>query len=110
VRGEDSFVRAQLAARPLVWQAYLQADEAHLAKQAAFIDRYVDGLDAATAAAVRAIHMAWNRQAPHIGECWNSFLDARNAVASHARAWADRLEHGGNLAIRLAEFCRNRLK
>ena len=51
VRGEDSFVRAQLAARPLVWQAYLQAKEAHLVKQSAFIDRYVDGLDAATAAA-----------------------------------------------------------
>ena len=56
VRGEDSFVRAQLAARPLVWQAYVQKDDAHMAKLAAFLDRYAGGLDAATAAAVRAIH------------------------------------------------------
>jgi len=35
VRGEDSFVRAQFAARPLVWQAYPQDEGAHLNKSAA---------------------------------------------------------------------------
>src|SRR6202000_2634845 len=32
VRGEDSFVRAQLAARPFVWHIYPQGDDAHLPK------------------------------------------------------------------------------
>ena len=110
MRGEDSFVRAQLAARPLVWQAYLQSADAHLVKQAAFMDRYVDGLDAATAVALRAIHLAWNRQSAEVGPCWSRFIDARNAAEVHARAWAGKLEHGGNLAIKLAEFCQDRLK
>ena len=48
VRGEDSFVRAQWAARPFVWHVYPQADDAHFVKLAAFLDRYTEGLDAAT--------------------------------------------------------------
>jgi uncharacterized repeat protein (TIGR03837 family) len=37
VRGEDSLTRALWAARPLVWQAYPQADAAHCAKVEAFL-------------------------------------------------------------------------
>ncbi len=110
VRGEDSFVRAQLAARPLIWQAYVQSADAHLTKQAAFLERYVEGLDGATAAALRDIHVAWNRQSSAIAECWRSFISARAAADQHALAWAARLERGGNLSIRLAEFCQDRLK
>jgi uncharacterized repeat protein (TIGR03837 family) len=110
VRGEDSFVRAQLAARPLVWQAYVQDDDVHIAKQAAFLDRYLAGLDAAPASAVRSLHDCWNRQSAAIEQCWPAFMAARGAVAAHARAWAEETAQGGNLAIRLAEFCRNRLE
>jgi uncharacterized repeat protein (TIGR03837 family) len=110
VRGEDSFVRAQLAARPLVWQAYVQSEDSHIAKQAAFLDRYVEGVDGATAAALRAVHEAWNRQSPGIAQCWGAFLDARAAAAAHARDWAARLVRGGSLAIKLAEFCQDRLE
>ncbi len=38
VRGEDSLVRALWAGQPLVWQIYLQHDDAHHAKLAAFLD------------------------------------------------------------------------
>ena len=110
VRGEDSFVRAQWAARPLVWQAYVQKEDAHIAKQAAFVDRYVDRLDEPTATAMRSIHAAWNRQSPDIAPCWRAFMARRQAAAVHAQAWAGRLAGGGNLAIKLAEFCRNRLE
>ena len=46
VRGEDSFVRAQWAARPFVWHIYPQAERAHWAKLEAFLDRERDGADA----------------------------------------------------------------
>ena len=36
VRGEDSFVRAQLAGTPLLWHIYPQAEQAHLPKLHAF--------------------------------------------------------------------------
>jgi len=39
VRGEDSFVRAQWAGKPFVWQIYPQRDHAHHAKLAAFMAR-----------------------------------------------------------------------
>jgi uncharacterized repeat protein (TIGR03837 family) len=110
VRGEDSFVRAQLAARPLVWQAYVQDAEAHLAKQSAFLDLYLDGLDAGAAASLRALHEAWNRQSPDAGRYWEEFTGSRLAAAAHAGVWAARLAAGGNLAIKLAEFCQDRLE
>src|SRR5207245_20314 len=37
VRGEDSFVRAQWAARPLVWHAYPQTENAQRLKLEAFL-------------------------------------------------------------------------
>ncbi len=40
VRGEDSFVRAQLAGKPFVWQIYPQHDGAHAVKLRAFVDLF----------------------------------------------------------------------
>ena len=42
VRGEDSFVRAQLAGKPFLWHIYPQEDLAHEAKLAAFLDLYLE--------------------------------------------------------------------
>ena len=110
VRGEDSFVRAQLAARPLVWQAYVQEEGAHLAKQDAFLNLYADGVDAGASASIRALHGAWNHQSPSMEQCWEAFTGVRSTAAAHARRWAGRLAAGGNLAIGLAEFCQDRLE
>jgi hypothetical protein len=55
VRGEDSCVRAQWAARPLVWQAYPQADAAHWDKTNALLAHYIEGLDATMRRARSAI-------------------------------------------------------
>src|SRR5690606_16865286 len=38
VRGEDSFVRAQWAGRPLLWHIYPQTENAHLDKLQAWLD------------------------------------------------------------------------
>jgi len=54
VRGEDSFVRAQWAGRPFVWQIYPQHDNAHLAKLDAFLGRFGSEPD------LRGFWHAWN--------------------------------------------------
>jgi len=54
VRGEDSLVRALWAGHPFVWQAYPQADGAHHAKLAAFLDWLQAPAD------WRAVQEAWN--------------------------------------------------
>ena len=41
VRGEDSFVRAQWAEQPFVWQIYPQTEGTHLIKLDAFLTRYL---------------------------------------------------------------------
>jgi uncharacterized repeat protein (TIGR03837 family) len=64
VRGEDSFVRAQWAGSPFVWQIYPQHDAAHAAKLQAFLDRMLAGADPALGVAVRRLWNCWNGLQP----------------------------------------------
>jgi uncharacterized repeat protein (TIGR03837 family) len=111
VRGEDSFVRAQWAARPFVWHIYPQAEGVHRAKLAAFLDRYVAGLDAAAAAAVRRFWRAWNGDddAGPIAAAWLEFAAVRPQLLAHGATWAGSLAGLPELADGLAEAARNRL-
>jgi len=103
VRGEDSFVRAQWAARPFAWHIYPQVGDAHVAQLDAFLDRFCDGLEPASAATLCRFHHAWNgiagRQA--LGEAWREFAARQAAVAAHARAWCRVLATHADLATGL---------
>lgn len=105
VRGEDSFVRAQWAARPVVWQIYAQDEDAHLAKLDAFLRRYLGGLDSDSAAALAGLCRAWNGDAAMEG-AWAAFAAAQPALAAHARDWARTLRANGDLASNLVQFVR----
>ena len=110
VRGEDSFLRAQLAARPLVWQAYPQEESSHLRKTSAFLERYASALDSAAGPVFCAFTQAWNRESTDVGRHWAALRSHRKALSTHARCWAGKLAASGSLAIKLAEFCEDRLK
>jgi hypothetical protein len=113
VRGEDSFVRAQFAARPMLWQAYVQDEDAHLAKLEAFLDLYCVDLDAATATLIRKLWRVWNGapdQAEDIIALWPQWLAALPALQAHARAWDQHLAGQPDLATNLLTFCRKWLK
>ncbi|CAB3787107.1 elongation factor P maturation arginine rhamnosyltransferase EarP [Pararobbsia alpina] len=70
VRGEDSFVRAQLAGRPFVWHIYPQHDDAHLPKLEAALARYGRNVDAPAARALQRLWHMWNGvSAPADGPC-----------------------------------------
>lgn len=104
VRGEDSFVRAQWAARPLLWHIYRQQDDAHLVKLDAFLDRLCADLDPAPAQALRAAHAAWNRDLPLSPGGWQALFLALPALQKHAEAWATRLARQPDLASQLVSF------
>lgn len=106
VRGEDSFVRAQWAGRPMVWQIYVQAENAHLIKLDTFLDRYCAGLPPQTADAVRRLHHGWNTNAPL---CWDDFIHHRAALEAHATAWSYSLARQADLVSNLVIFCKNRV-
>jgi uncharacterized repeat protein (TIGR03837 family) len=60
VRGEDSFVRAQWAGRPFVWQIYPQCDAVHGIKLTAFLTRFGVGSEPTLASSVSSLHHTWN--------------------------------------------------
>jgi uncharacterized repeat protein (TIGR03837 family) len=112
VRGEDSCVRAQWAARPLVWQAYPQADEVHWNKLNALLAHYTEGLDHAAARAVGGMWRHWNGMpgADEVAACWAAWRAQQAAIERHAQAWCERLAGAGSLAGKLVEFAENKLK
>lgn len=108
VRGEDSFVRAQWAARPLVWQPYRQEDGAHQRKLQAFLGRYGAGL--APAAALGEFWRCWNGDPAGIGAAWPAFRAAGRDLALHAGRWARNLAASADMAAQLVEFVRGKVK
>ena len=98
VRGEDSFVRAQWAARPFVWQIYPQADEVHLEKLDAFLDALLAAAPLRFSAALRRLHHAWNANA-----AWPSPGDWPDASRWHRLAdeWRAGLVGNDDLTGRL---------
>jgi len=121
VRGEDSFVRAQWAARPFAWQIYPTDDGAHWLKMAAFLARYTAGLGRGDAAAVTALWEAWNRDdaaasdgsarpAVAVAEAWPDFIARRERILGHAKEWAAGQAKRADLVASLVDFVDNVLK
>ncbi|EXI82118.1 MAG: hypothetical protein AW10_00803 [Candidatus Accumulibacter appositus] len=108
VRGEDSFLRAQWAARPMVWHIYPQQEAAHLVKLDAFLDLYCADLPAASATAVRKFWHAWNLgrvDATH----WQNFAASLPTLREHAQYWQEALAEEDDLSTRLLSFAGSRL-
>ena len=110
VRGEDSFVRAQWAARPLVWQPYHQDDGAHQRKLQAFLERYGAGLASAAAAAQDEFWRCWNGAPAGLGAAWPGFRAKQGEIRRHAELWARDLTTQADMAGQLVGFAANRVK
>ena len=103
VRGEDSFVRAQWAGRPLLWHIYRQDEDIHLDKLDAFLELYTVALSPAAKAAVIALWQAWNTDGD-MAQAWKMLLEHWTEVNEHAQKWC--LEQGlqADLATALVQF------
>jgi len=106
VRGEDSFVRAQWAGRPMLWHIYQQDEDIHLDKLDAFLALYTGGLSPAAAAAMNGLWRAWSAGQP-IGEHWLAARKHWPELQENAEAWC--LEQGlqADLATALVQFYLN---
>ena len=106
VRGEDSFVRAQWAGRPMLWHIYQQDEDIHLDKLDAFLALYTKGLSPAAAEAMNGLWRAWSAGQP-IGEHWLAARDHWPELQKNAEAWC--LEQGlqADLAAALVQFYLN---
>lgn len=116
VRGEDSFVRAQWAGRPFVWQLYEQDENLHHVKLQAFLARYAQNLTG-----LAEFSQAWNGMSPtaqQAGAGWQAQWQARwqalwqalradfPKIHSQTPAWTQKMEENGDFAGNLLSFAR----
>lgn len=105
VRGEDSFLRAQWAGRPLLWHIYPQEDDAHWDKLDAFLGLYRQGLSAQAGAAFAALWRAWNA-GEAIGAAWTELVHHEAELNRHAERWCAERAAQEDLAAQLVGFSR----
>ncbi len=108
VRGEDSFVRAQLAGKPMLWDIYRTEDNAHCAKLDAWLDLYC----AQMRQPLRDAYINASRQfVDYLGQqpdlvTFRLFAKNFEALCQHAVTWRESLCSHRDLLSRLVEFHR----
>lgn len=99
VRGEDSFVRAQLSGKPFIWQIYATQDNAHAAKLASFFRLYRQGLGEDCAAALWNCWSSWNRlnDSKDFSDSWKTLNSHWPELRTHAQTWQKKLVNAPEL-------------
>ncbi|WVH09716.1 MAG: hypothetical protein EoVTN8_1177 [Fluviibacter phosphoraccumulans EoVTN8] len=117
VRGEDSFVRAQWARKPLIWHIYPQEKDGHLLKLEAFYDRYLGTcvLSASERSIVWRFVLAWNTghtlsTSESLAELWPQFVAILPALNENAVLWRQQLLQQPDLVTQLRDFVRHLVK
>ena len=87
VRGEDSFVRAQWAGRPLLWHIYPQEDRAHEAKLDAWLARV-------------------RQQVPDMPECWTVANRGWNQTGATQADWTAAMAALPVMTAAAQDWCR----
>lgn len=101
VRGEDSFVRAQWAAKPFIWHIYPQDENLHHVKLQAFLQAY-----GAATASLQALALRWNQvsSGAEISALWRDFAADMPTIAKLSTDWQQQLLANGDLVSNLLKF------
>jgi uncharacterized repeat protein (TIGR03837 family) len=103
VRGEDSFVRAQWAGKPVVWHIYIQDEAAHLVKLQAFLAVYTPS-NPALKSALTQFWVDWN-EGGHTDSSWNKLMNLLPEWREHCENWSQTLSQAPDLAQQLYDYC-----
>ena len=106
VRGEDSFVRAQWAAKPFLWHIYPQAENAHTAKLQAWLERFGQCVSTPQFRAdLTCFFHAWSAgDASTVRALWPTLYARRHAWQQACALWRARLKCQRDLTTQLIEF------
>ncbi|MBV7315197.1 elongation factor P maturation arginine rhamnosyltransferase EarP [Shewanella sp. NIFS-20-20] len=108
VRGEDSFIRAQWAAKPFIWHIYPQEDDYHLVKLEAFMQLYCDNLPPEIAELWQALTLSFNQeQQAAVSHHWQQLNLVSLPLLQHAKQWPNDALNAADLASRLVQFVEN---
>lgn len=107
VRGEESWVRAIWAAKPFIWQPYLQTDNAHLVKLNAFLKLFYENHPMNQT--ITALHQSWSVN-EFYEDFWQSYLLNLPVVAEQTKQQSAALMQQQDLVPKLLAFCDNLTK
>jgi uncharacterized repeat protein (TIGR03837 family) len=97
IRGEDSFVRAQWAAKPFIWHIYPQDEDIHMIKLDAFLQHYLKDLKPVLKDSITQLWHTWNRNEDCCA-AWDSCLLNLPSWRKHGQNWCSTLDSLGDLA------------
>ncbi|MFQ6405720.1 elongation factor P maturation arginine rhamnosyltransferase EarP [Methylophilus sp. 'Pure River'] len=103
VRGEDSWIRALWAGKPMIWLPYQQSEATHLVKLNAFMDHYLAQADTALADVIRRAMLAW-AQGDWLPAHWQTLLAVLPQFAQHASTFKSTQSQQADLATNLVIF------
>ncbi|MDP3521175.1 MAG: elongation factor P maturation arginine rhamnosyltransferase EarP, partial [Hydrogenophaga sp.] len=108
VRGEDSFVRAQWAAQPLLWHIYPQDDGIHMDKLRAFLVLYCGESSGAASQELKALRQFWEfwNLGEDCRELWHHLRPQLPGLREQARKWQQELAQMPDLAANLVSYHR----
>ena len=109
IRGEDSFVRAQLAGKPFIWNIYPQTENTHIKKLHAFSSRIKPFYQEEWCLWNEA-NIAWNKEPENLYRIWHSWREQTEALTKKAVIWKANLESIGSLSKNLCKFIELKLK
>jgi uncharacterized repeat protein (TIGR03837 family) len=115
VRGEDSFLRAQWAAKPFIWHIYPQEDDYHLVKLRAFLEIYCDNLSPKLASQWSELNVAFNNsEAASVSKHWQALysvdLPLHQDGQRHLTQWPIDALNDADLATRLMQFVESKIE
>jgi uncharacterized repeat protein (TIGR03837 family) len=103
VRGEDSWVRAIWAGKPMVWLPYQQTDNTHLQKLEAFLRHYLALAKPAVATVVQDMMQAW-ASGRFESKHWTAFISHYSEVSRHSLLVASQLAQSSDLVTNMVIF------
>jgi uncharacterized repeat protein (TIGR03837 family) len=106
VRGEDSFVRAQWAGKPMLWHIYPQDEDTHITKLKAFLDIYTRQAPVMLQTALHESWLAWNQNGD-MRTSWQQLLPLLNDWQQYSHTWCDYLLAQTDLSTQIVAFCDN---
>lgn len=111
VRGEDSFIRAQWAAKPFLWHIYPQEDSVHLSKLDAYLKLYAEQQPASERESCEQLARFWRRWNldEDCSEMWHHLRPQLPRLGMHAVEWRRIMAQVPDLSANLLEFCRQRI-
>jgi uncharacterized repeat protein (TIGR03837 family) len=103
VRGEDSWIRALWAGKPMIWLPYQQSEETHLLKLKAFMQHYLAEAETPLATIIQTAMQAW-AQGHWQATDWEALLSVLPQFRQHAQAFKLRQSQQVDLATHLVIF------